>query len=233
MSPLKHRINGISKEQTGSCLLATASALSDFTRVVKWPQNQLEKQSNGIISRGTLLTVFPNNNRPSFIICKQLIFYQTNTMSAIFPRLVKNAKPLAGQWCATAMRYSSSYGSSVTYSGGQANFGQGGFYGSGGSRVITQEPPQRKEALANAHDVSELVKVMTTIEAYEGELLELGNNVCTRSIELRSLINETLTKPFVKEMLSRLEIRGEPVWGLSTKERHIVKEVRRRCTSGV
>lgn len=94
--------------------------------------------------------------------------------------------------------------------------------------MITKGPEHHKAAVANAADVNELVKVMATVENYESELLKLGNEVCSRSIELRSLLKKTITNPQVRAILSRLEIKGEPVWGLSTKEREIVKEVRRR-----
>ena len=39
------------------------------------------------------------------------------------------------------------FSDSITYSGGQASEGQGGFYGSGGSRLKTTTPEHHPEAL--------------------------------------------------------------------------------------
>lgn len=41
-------------------------------------------------------------------------------------------------------------------------------------------------------------------------------------IELKAQIKKLMTSPEVSEALDRLEIQGEPVWGLSTEEREMI-----------
>lgn len=115
---------------------------------------------------------------------------------------------------------------SITYSGGQASQGQGGFYGSGGSRVVSATPQHHPEALARQADITELASIMNQIENMEVELASVGTAVTTRSIELKSGINKLATNPKVLELITRLEIKGEPVWGLSSKERDLVRNAR-------
>ena len=119
----------------------------------------------------------------------------------------------------------SGYGSgdSITYSGGHANTGQGGFYGSGGARVAKSSPAHHPEAMARAADVQALAKIMAEVEILEGELISLGNVVTSRTIEIKSRIKKSISNPQVRELLQRLEIKGEPVWGLSSKERDLVR----------
>ena len=45
----------------------------------------------------------------------------------------------------TKLRSSAAY-SNITYSGGHASEGQGGFYGSGGARILQNEQTQREGA---------------------------------------------------------------------------------------
>jgi hypothetical protein len=47
-------------------------------------------------------------------------------------------------------------------------------------------------------------------------------------IELSSKIKKLITSPAVMDCLSRLEMKGEPVWGLSVVEREIVIEAREK-----
>ncbi|GMI28945.1 hypothetical protein TrRE_jg3703, partial [Triparma retinervis] len=55
--------------------------------------------------------------------------------------------------------------SNITYSGGHASEGQGGFYGSGGARALQSEQTQQREgAVAHAEDVRELGRVVGEIE---------------------------------------------------------------------
>eukprot|EP01083_Nonionella_stella_P214019 771398_1 len=58
---------------------------------------------------------------------------------------------------------SMSYGESITYSGGQASEGQGGFYGSGGARVSKLETEHRPEMMALAADVESLTLLMEEV----------------------------------------------------------------------
>lgn len=48
----------------------------------------------------------------------------------------------------------------------------------------------------------------------------------SRSIELKGKIKKTIANPQVRELLTRLEIKGQPVWGLTSKERELVKSAR-------
>jgi len=121
----------------------------------------------------------------------------------------------------------------ITYSGGQATEGQGGYYGSGGSRKdLTPEAEHRPEMLALAADVQNIQAVMTEVETLEGllesERDENNGEITGRSIELRSTIKKLMTSPEVMDCLSRLEIQGEPVWGLSSDERDLIKAAREK-----
>jgi hypothetical protein len=64
---------------------------------------------------------------------------------------------------------------------------------------------------------------MAEVDTLEAELRTHGNVLSTRTIEIKSLIKKTISNPKVREMLNRLEIKGEPVWGLSSKERDLVR----------
>ena len=103
---------------------------------------------------------------------------------------------------------------------------QGGFYGSGGSRVNSSAPTHHPEALARQADIMDLAQIMNTIESLENDLRSLGPVVNTRSIELKAKMKKTISTPKVRELLNRLEIKGEPVWGLSAKERDLVRSAK-------
>eukprot|EP01083_Nonionella_stella_P044684 120262_1 len=121
---------------------------------------------------------------------------------------------------------SSSYGDSITYSGGQASEGQGGFYGSGGARVSTLEPEHRPEMVALAADVENLALVMEEVSKLDAMLEEekekSDSSVTGKSLEISSKIKKVMTSVDVMDCLNRLEVEGEPVWGLSSKERDLV-----------
>ena len=105
--------------------------------------------------------------------------------------------------------FSDSYsGDSITYSGGHASSGQGGFYGSGGARVAKSSPAHHPEAIARESDIRELSLIMAEVDTLESELLSLGNIVTGRTIEIKSRIKKTISNPKVREMLTRLEIKG-------------------------
>ena len=108
-------------------------------------------------------------------------------------------------------------------SGGQASTGQGGFYGSGGARAKEGSPPHHPEAMARLSDITSLSKIMAEIELLELELRALPPGVSTRTIEIKARIKKTISNPVVNSMLNRLEIKGSPVWGLSSKERDLVR----------
>ena len=72
------------------------------------------------------------------------------------------------------------------YSGGQATEGQGGFYGSGGARVIKSsevDSEGRQALLAMAADVEKISAAMD--ELYQLEL-EKEDGVTTKSIEIKA-----------------------------------------------
>ncbi|CAM9498667.1 unnamed protein product [Ectocarpus sp. 4 AP-2014] len=145
-------------------------------------------------------------------------------------------------WAAAATRSvgassSSSSGSrrafsdNVTYSGGQAGV-QGGFYGAGGAR--SQASPQahhRPEAIAAVDDIRRLREAMQLVSEMEIELGRLGDKVSGRSIELKSAIKKRLSSPTMLELLTRLEIKDQPVWGLTQEERELVKVAREKVNS--
>ena len=121
------------------------------------------------------------------------------------------------------------FSDSVTYSGGQASEGQGGFYGSGGSRVKTSAPTHHPEAQARKDDIDEARQIMDDIHDMEGKLLAMGNSpVTTESMILKNEINKKARSARVKELLGRLEIKGEPVWGLDVSERELVRELKEK-----
>jgi hypothetical protein len=120
----------------------------------------------------------------------------------------------------------------VQYSGGQATEGQGGYYGSGGARVLPQEgvsgDASRQNMLALAADVQKITAVMKELDTLEG-LLECETDATAgRSIELKAGIKKLMTHPEVLESLNRLEIQGEPVWGLSSEERELIITAREK-----
>ena len=59
----------------------------------------------------------------------------------------------------------------ITYSGGQATVGQGGFYGSGGSRSSSSpDSRQRPEAVAHAADIKSLHNVISELDILESKV---------------------------------------------------------------
>ena len=78
---------------------------------------------------------------------------------------------------------------SITYSGGQASEGQGGFYGSGGSRKNTAQIKHHPEAVGDLEDIRTLVAIMENVEKLEEKLAESmashGSSVNEESIELK------------------------------------------------
>ncbi|KAI2506198.1 hypothetical protein MHU86_8233 [Fragilaria crotonensis] len=131
-----------------------------------------------------------------------------------------------------APRFLSSYGN-ITYSGGQATEGQGGYYGSGGSRVI--EPPVvsgRSQLLALAADVERVFSVMEECQTLERlKERESDDGVSGKTIELRNSIRKLMTAPDFLESLGRLEVQGSPVWGLSASEREMIILAREKVNS--
>mmetsp|Transcript_5919 Transcript_5919/g.8369 ORF Transcript_5919/g.8369 Transcript_5919/m.8369 type:complete len:171 (-) Transcript_5919:368-880(-) len=137
------------------------------------------------------------------------------------------AKAVVGRWMS----------SNITYSGGQASEGQGGFYGSGGARATnanadgttvttTIRTEHRPELLAFAGDVQKIVETMDEVNILENLLEGESTEVSGKSIEIRANIKKLMTSKDFTESLDRLEIEGQPVWGLSSDERDLITEAR-------
>ena len=118
------------------------------------------------------------------------------------------------------------------YSGGQATEGQGGYYGSGGARKIDNagEHTQQMQMLALAADVQKITAVMGEVETLESllesETKASNGEVTGKSIEIKANTKKLVTSPDFTESLNRLEIQGEPVWGLSSDERELIIDAR-------
>ena len=115
------------------------------------------------------------------------------------------------------------------YSGGQATEGQGGFYGSGGARntgaTATPTPDEeRSKMLALAGDVEKLHSVMNELDNLESLLRseEESDPLSSKAMELKASIKKLMTDPQFVDCLDRLEIEGQPVWGLSSGEREMI-----------
>jgi len=126
----------------------------------------------------------------------------------------------------------------ITYSGGHPKKGQGGFYGSGGSRasipteVISPTEHQRSKMLALQSDVEHIKTVMEEVELLS-ELLEKdreehGDQVTNRSIEIRGSIKHLVTNNHFSDCLNRLEKDGKPIWGLSSEEHDLIMLAREK-----
>ena len=87
--------------------------------------------------------------------------------------------------------------------------------------------------LALAADVQKISSVMKELETLENLLLTYHNEIdeegtTGKTIELKASIKKLMTQPELVESLNRLEIQGQPVWGLSTVERELVTTVREK-----
>jgi hypothetical protein len=96
-------------------------------------------------------------------------------------------------------------------------------------RVGVNRTKHRPEALAHAEDVRKLRKLVD--EVMDLELQLQGESDVSRKIQAKANIKKKLTSRGFGELLKRLELRGEPVWGLSQTERALVKEARRMVNS--
>jgi hypothetical protein len=125
----------------------------------------------------------------------------------------------------------------ITYSGGQPSKGQGGFYGSGGSRKIdatVSTESQRSKLLALASDVEYISNVMDKVLELESLLQDeqkQNKEVSNRSIELKSKMKQLVGTPEFLQCLDRLEIQGAPIWGLTTQEHELLKAAREKVNN--
>jgi hypothetical protein len=96
------------------------------------------------------------------------------------------------------------------------------------------EPVQPKpEYLAWQADVEKLSRIMDKVGSLEDELRSFGPGVNTSAtMEIKTRIKKMALNPMVFEILGRLEMKGEPLFGLSCKERDLVREAKlkfKRC----
>ena len=119
------------------------------------------------------------------------------------------------------------YAPSITYSGGQASEGQGGFYGSGGARVAKGPVSWDHKAVASSEAIRSLTGLMEEASKLE-ERIRSGDELDDAVIEAKGALKKLMTGDEVTELLEGLEMGGEPVWGLSTKERHLVREAKEK-----
>lgn len=88
---------------------------------------------------------------------------------------------------------------------------------------------QRSRMLALAADVQKIQQVMEELETLENLLsAEDEDKVSSKSIELKASIKKLMTDPQVLESLNRLELEGQPVWGLSSEEREMIVTAREK-----
>lgn len=102
----------------------------------------------------------------------------------------------------------------------------------GGARVM--EPPTTPSSasetlLALAADVQNVQSTMAEFERLESLLNSSAedtdgneNKISGQAIELRQNIKKLMTSPDFLDSLNRLEVQGEPVWGLSVNEREMI-----------
>lgn len=79
-----------------------------------------------------------------------------------------------------------------------------------------------------AADVEKVQHVMEEFGTLESLLMAETSEVSGKSIELKSAIKKLMTAPDFTAALNRLEVQGEPVWGLSTEERELVMFAREK-----
>jgi len=117
---------------------------------------------------------------------------------------------------------------------------RGGFYGSGGSRKLDESTTEnllsstdpRPQMLALAADVINITNTMKEVETLEQLLLETEKSggdeggITGKTIEIKSKIKKACTNPEFMDSLNRLELNGEPVWGLSGDEREMITSAR-------
>lgn len=84
--------------------------------------------------------------------------------------------------------------------------------------------------VAMAADVQTVSHTMEELDRLESLLdrdeQESSGKVSGRSIEIKNSIKKLMTSSEFLEVLNRLEVNGEPVWGLSISERELVEAAR-------
>ena len=92
--------------------------------------------------------------------------------------------------------------------------------------------------LALAADVEKITQTMNEVISLEELLGELSSSdtssstpPTSKTIEIKSKMKKICTHPEFVECLNRLEIDGEPVWGLSSEERNLIIDARRKVNN--
>lgn len=84
--------------------------------------------------------------------------------------------------------------------------------------------------LALAADVTRVTDTMKELEVLESLLrADDDSSVTSKSMELKNQIKKLMTSKELTESLHRLEIEGEPVWGLSSEERELIMMAREKA----
>ena len=122
-------------------------------------------------------------------------------------------------------RAAAAYSNSITYSGGQASVGQGGFYGSGGARCTKRKTEWNASAVASAEKVASLAEIMDQAYALR-ETITAADPVSEAAIESKASLKKLMTSPATVKVIDCLEVKNEPVWGLTQAERSLVREAR-------
>jgi len=87
------------------------------------------------------------------------------------------------------------------------------------------------KAVAQLEDIKELNGVMAEVAALEVENASLGDPLLETVIENKQTIKRLMTAPHTIALIDRLELGGQPVWGLSQVERTLVREARSKSTT--
>ena len=87
--------------------------------------------------------------------------------------------------------------------------------------------------VALAADIENLTLVMEEIYKLDSLLEEerkqhADSSVTGKSLEISTKIKKIMTSVDVNDCLNRLEVEGEPVWGLSSEERDLVHAARQK-----
>ena len=69
---------------------------------------------------------------------------------------------------------------------------------------------------------------MDEYNTLESLLAAEESDISNKSIELKSAIKKLMTGPETINALNRLEVHGEPVWGLSSDERELIMLAREK-----
>jgi len=81
------------------------------------------------------------------------------------------------------------------------------------------------KAVAQLEDIKELNGIMADVSKLE--VANDGKDPLSESvIENKQTIKRLMTAPQTVEVIDRLELGGQPVWGLSQSERELVRDAR-------